>query len=316
MPNTAPKVFLSHASEDKARFVIEFATKLRAQGIDVWLDRWEMLPGDSLVNKIFEEGLKNAQAVIVVLSSFSVSKPWVREELNVSVVKRINEGSKIIPVVLDDCEVPTSLSATVWERIKDINSYESELNRVVMSIHGHSEKPALGKPPRYVSNFLDQISGLTKLDTLIFKSACELAMERGFGHANSTEVFDRLASFEVPESEYFESLDILDRKSYIKANRVMGGNIPIFTITSYGFEKFISQYIPDYDQTLSAIAYQLVNEGVQDTQSLATNLNKSLMLITHIIEKMSNRGLLSFAKVMGGGGFIHNISPELKRSLR
>ena len=38
----APKVFLSHASEDKDRFVLQFATQLRARGIDVWLDRWEM----------------------------------------------------------------------------------------------------------------------------------------------------------------------------------------------------------------------------------------------------------------------------------
>lgn len=38
-----PKVFISHASEDKVRFVLGFAEKLRAAGIDAWLDRWEML---------------------------------------------------------------------------------------------------------------------------------------------------------------------------------------------------------------------------------------------------------------------------------
>jgi len=53
-----PKVFLSHASEDKKRFVLEFAAKLRQQGIDAWLDKWEMSPGDSLIDKIFEEGIK------------------------------------------------------------------------------------------------------------------------------------------------------------------------------------------------------------------------------------------------------------------
>ena len=76
----APKVFLSHASEDKDRFVLAFATKLRQNGIDVWLDKWEMLPGDSLVDKIFEEGLKEASAVIVVVSRHSITKKWVKEE--------------------------------------------------------------------------------------------------------------------------------------------------------------------------------------------------------------------------------------------
>ena len=82
-----PKVFISHASEDKDRFVTSFATKLRENGVDAWFDRWEILPGDSLVDKI-NEGLKEAQAVIIILSNFSVNKPWVREELNTSIVSR------------------------------------------------------------------------------------------------------------------------------------------------------------------------------------------------------------------------------------
>ena len=73
---SAPKVFVSHASEDKDRFVVEFARRLRENGVDAWLDQWEMKPGDSLVDKIFEEGLKEARAVIVVLSKVSVQKPW------------------------------------------------------------------------------------------------------------------------------------------------------------------------------------------------------------------------------------------------
>ena len=49
---TAPKIFLSHASEDKDRFVVEFARRLRENGVDAWLDQWEMKPGDSLVDMI------------------------------------------------------------------------------------------------------------------------------------------------------------------------------------------------------------------------------------------------------------------------
>ncbi len=70
-----PKVFVSHASEDKERFVLPFAHELRAAGVDVWVDQWQMVPGDSLVKKIFSEGLENADAVIVVLSKVSITKP-------------------------------------------------------------------------------------------------------------------------------------------------------------------------------------------------------------------------------------------------
>ncbi|HFT7679416.1 TPA: toll/interleukin-1 receptor domain-containing protein, partial [Citrobacter braakii] len=77
----APKVFVSHASEDKDRFVMAFAERLRANGVDAWVDKWEIQVGDSLVRKIFSEGLAECSAIIVVLSNYSVNKPWVREEL-------------------------------------------------------------------------------------------------------------------------------------------------------------------------------------------------------------------------------------------
>jgi hypothetical protein len=105
-------VFISHATEDKERFVVPFAAMLRAEGIDAWLDQWEMLPGDSLVRKIFSEGLSNATAVVVVLSRVSIAKPWVSEELDAAVVKRINEDSKLIPIVLDNLNARTEVPST------------------------------------------------------------------------------------------------------------------------------------------------------------------------------------------------------------
>lgn len=35
---SVPKVFISHANEDKDRFVVEFARRLRENGIDAWLE--------------------------------------------------------------------------------------------------------------------------------------------------------------------------------------------------------------------------------------------------------------------------------------
>ena len=65
--NIAPKVFVSHAGEDRDRFVTGFATKLMEKGVDAWYSLWEIAPGDSLVEKIFNEGLKDAAALIIVL---------------------------------------------------------------------------------------------------------------------------------------------------------------------------------------------------------------------------------------------------------
>ncbi len=140
-----PKVFISHASEDKARFVARFAARLRENGVDAWLDQWEMKPGDSLVDRIFEQGLKSAQAVIIVLSAVGVTKPWVREELNNSAVSRINRGLRIIPVVIDQCEIPEALAATLWQRVDDLEHYDDAFQRILDAIFDRSTKPPVGR---------------------------------------------------------------------------------------------------------------------------------------------------------------------------
>ena len=47
-------VFLSHNSKDK-EVVREIAERLRADGLRVWLDDWQIRPGDSIPAKI-EDG--------------------------------------------------------------------------------------------------------------------------------------------------------------------------------------------------------------------------------------------------------------------
>ena len=63
------RAFLSHASEDKEDFVEPLARELAEMGVAPWLDIWEIRPGDSLVRKLFEEGLDTVDAVIVVVSA-------------------------------------------------------------------------------------------------------------------------------------------------------------------------------------------------------------------------------------------------------
>ncbi len=50
----SPKAFISYATEDKARFVVPFATRIREQGVNAWVDQWEIKAGESLVDRIFE----------------------------------------------------------------------------------------------------------------------------------------------------------------------------------------------------------------------------------------------------------------------
>lgn len=311
-----PKVFVSHASEDKQRFVLNFAEKLRSQGIDAWIDRWEMLPGDSLVDKIFEEGIKNAQAVIIVISKNSIKKPWVREELNASMVKKISTGSKLIPIVLDNCDVPECLKSTVWEPINNINNYDAELRRIIMSIYGMIDKPPIGEVPRYVNTMINQFPNLTKIDSILFKIVCENAIKRNDVDAiTSQSIFEEVSKLNIGYSEFLESLEILYRRNYIKGFKTISGDIPLFDVTVHGFDQYVRMYVNGFEDIVKKTCFYIVNNQGNNIK-IASELNKPLRLINHVFELLKLRRLINFEHSDGEVIFLYDVSPELKRMLQ
>jgi len=311
-----PKVFISHAKEDKERFVLDFAEKLRNQGIDVWLDKWEMLPGDSLVDKIFEEGLKNANAIIIVLSNHSVNKPWVKEELNAGMMKRISKGTKIIPVVIDNCQVPESLKSTLWEPIHNINNYQENLDRIVASIFDHTSKPPLGPAPSYTKSVLSEIPGLNQIDNLVLKESCELEISEYKQIINPKDLFVKNGQYIIPESELSDSLEMLDRHGYIQLHRNLGAGPYQYGITLFGFDKYASAYINDYQQIIHDVIISIVNQSLGNNSEITKKLVQPIKLIDHILDLLESNGHLNLSKTIDGGVRIYNVSPALKRMLQ
>jgi hypothetical protein len=307
-----PKVFMSHASEDKDRFVLEFATKLREKGVDVWLDKWEMLPGDSIVEKIFDEGLKDAEAIIIVLSEISVNKPWVKEELNTSIVNRISKGTRIIPIVLDNCDVPECLQSTLWEKIENLKSYEKNLNRVLSSIFGHTDKPEIGNPPNYVDFDINEIDGLTKTDNIVLKQICEYSIETGTDILSPVEVFKDF-NLDISREEIDESIQILSQYGYLKMTKYLGGGYH-FNITLSGFDLYLKAYYEDYESTLRKIISALVNNDARSISDIRGKIDVSKMIINHFLELLDLNDHIRLTKTLGGS-FISSVSPSLKRLL-
>src|SRR5579859_6573105 len=108
MNATTPKAFISYAHEDKP-LAIRLADNLRKNGVEAWIDVWEIQAGDSLIEKVFEEGLKNCAVFVIILSKASTQSSWVRQELDVAVVNRIRKLTQVIPVLAEECEIPISL---------------------------------------------------------------------------------------------------------------------------------------------------------------------------------------------------------------
>ena len=71
-------VFLSHSSEDKS-VVHSVAERLKSDRLRVWLDDWELRPGDSIPAKI-EEGLEHSRVLVFCMSANEFGSDWAQDE--------------------------------------------------------------------------------------------------------------------------------------------------------------------------------------------------------------------------------------------
>ncbi|MNS39591.1 TIR domain protein [compost metagenome] len=90
-------VFISHASEDKAEVVRPLAEALRAGGLSVWYDEFELKIGDSLRRKI-DRGLASSRFGIVVLSQAFFGRGWPEYELDGLVTRAVSGDQILLPI--------------------------------------------------------------------------------------------------------------------------------------------------------------------------------------------------------------------------
>ncbi len=90
-------VFISHASEDKDEVVRPLANALRAAGLSVWYDEFELRIGDSLRRKI-DRGVGSSRFGVVVLSDSFFGRGWPEYELDGLVTRSVSGDQVILPI--------------------------------------------------------------------------------------------------------------------------------------------------------------------------------------------------------------------------
>jgi hypothetical protein len=127
------KVFLCHSSGDKPVIIDLYQKLVAIKNVDPWLDDVKLFPGVDWNNEIIN-ALKDSDVVIVCLSNASIKKEgYVQKEIRraLSVAEEKPEGTIfIIPLKVDDCQLPQSLSQ--WQAV---NYYrEGAFDRLLTSL--------------------------------------------------------------------------------------------------------------------------------------------------------------------------------------
>jgi hypothetical protein len=115
------EIFLCHAKADKGP-VRELYHRLLDMGLHPWLDEENLLPGQDWREEI-EKAIRRADYFLACLSKSSVDKRgFVQAEIRIAldVLKEMPEGKTfLIPVRLEECDVPPSLTRQQWVDLFD-----------------------------------------------------------------------------------------------------------------------------------------------------------------------------------------------------
>jgi hypothetical protein len=304
--NTRPKAFLCYSHSDR-EIAERIATDLRANGIEVWFDKWEILPGDSLIGKIFEEGIGGADAFIVLLSQHSVQSRWVKEELDVALIKRIEGVTRVIPVRVDDVQMPDPLRPLRW--IDMSAEFDTALHELQMAIFQIHERPPVGELPDVARKQLTSVGGLSRIGTMLglYLSRTgkhEIGNEERFRAKDLSENLG-LSPEETDDAiDELESLGLVKTLNYFGTSPFSHGEV---TPTYALFLQFQDEGL-DYDpeEDIKAVASAIVAQKEVNGHKLAELTELSPLRINRAAAYLEDYGIVRIIKTMGTAPYNFN----------
>ena len=87
--------FICHASDDKDEFVRPLAKYFLKSGASIFYDEYSIKLGDSISSKI-NQGLKEAEVAIIVLSYSFFQKNWPEAELQSLINRQISGKTRLV----------------------------------------------------------------------------------------------------------------------------------------------------------------------------------------------------------------------------
>ena len=138
-----PLVFIAHSSKDD-EMAGNLSVDLQRAHIDCWVDEFKILPGDSLRQKIFKEGIPSCTCLLVLISSNSINSDWVSKEIDAAFVQNITrKNAKIVPYICASSEeewkklfdqLPSDIRSLHVGLLSEDN-YDKKLSEIIATVY-------------------------------------------------------------------------------------------------------------------------------------------------------------------------------------
>ena len=140
-----PFTFISYARAD-GEFVLRLAAELRAKGVSLWLDKFDIKPGADWGRSV-DAALEACETFLIILSPASVASDNVLDELTTA----LDDKKRIVPLLYQACRIPLRLRRLHY--IDFTVSYETgkeslftALEVEEIAIESHTPAPVVEKP--------------------------------------------------------------------------------------------------------------------------------------------------------------------------
>jgi len=164
-----PKLFISysHDNDEHKDWVLQLATRLRSNGVDVLLDRWKLGLGQDLA-AFMERGLSASNRVLCVCSDKYVEKAnsgtggagYEKQIITAELLSNLNTNW-VIPLIRNNelSKLPTFLGSRLYLDFKNNSLYEAKYEELLREILNEPVLPIpdIGKNPfEVIKNFSKQ----------------------------------------------------------------------------------------------------------------------------------------------------------------
>lgn len=147
----------SHDDDEHRDWVLQLASRLRGNGVDVCLDRWDVALGGNLTH-FMERTADDAYRVIAVVSETYSKKcndrsggAGVEAQMLSARLYAQLDSNAVIPIIRNnpEAELPAFLSGRLWQDFRDAATQEAAYERLLREIHGVAvdAAPPIGPNP-------------------------------------------------------------------------------------------------------------------------------------------------------------------------
>lgn len=295
-----PRCFVSYSHADREH-AVRLANKLRTMGIDVWIDALQILPGDSIVQKIFEEGLKDCRVFVVLLSARSTQSEWVKHELDVALVNRIRKVTRVVPVVVEECEIPVSLRALRWVDLR--NGQDEAAAEIALAAFGGTRIAVAAEVPAFAEDAASPRAGLSPEATAVGAFiASRVETERYPDEWIEGSEITRNTG--LSESIVNDAVDELESGGMVRVRRFMGthpfefGAVEPTYALVYAFPDRVQGEIQPATDTRE-VAALVASLGQVDGKEICERLGFAPNRVNFAVEYLRDYGLVKTVDYMG-----------------